>query len=450
MNRIAYGLYPAASTEPAVRGKDRLGQLFFALIFVTLLWPDYAELKFAGVPNLAFPRLFRAATILYAIFVLFRDRERYAMFTRRLSENWVSIGILMAFFTFRLGTNFISTAPVLQFVIFVKYDVWSYLSMFFLALLILRDRHDVKKFMMLVVGTGAIAGALAVLEFRLKHNLFQGIVTVTSDFVLAALRDKTRDNFYRAESTFEHPIILGEFYALILPWCYYFFRYAPIRWQRMLAASTGFLGMLAIYVSGSRSAFAVAIPVFILMLGWEIWLWTKSSVNRPAQYLVLLQFPMAAGALGVIVLFLKSIASGTTQETRSSASVRLEMLSAGINKIAESIFVGYGQGEASNQVVFIGTGGVRTLDNLYLAIGLESGLLGLALMVICWLTFLGIAISLMNDKNADRSRLGVLLTLSMASYIIIAAIHSLQSLTWVFYMLCACALILREQKRRDQ
>jgi hypothetical protein len=449
MTRIAYGLYPQAlpADSNATTRRDWLWQIYLVLIVVLLLWPDYAELKPGGLPNVSPVRLMRGLGIAAGLFFLFRDPARSEMFYRRVRENWGALIVLFAFYGFRVATIFVGHMEAQQLLFFVKYDFWSYLSMFFLTLLVVRDERDVRKVVQVLVVAAAVIGLLAVLEFRLKRNLFQGIITVSNDFLMGVLRDKTRDNVYRAESTFEHPIVLGQFFAMFLPCCWYVLRHGDTKWLRIIGGAAFVLGFVAIFTSGSRSALALAVPILVLMGMWEIWLWLKRSNNRPAQYLVMLQFPLLLGIFGMVLYYLKNIAAGTTQETRGSASVRMDMLYAGLHKIDSAMLMGHGVGEATNVVTFVGTAGVRTLDNYYLVMALESGLIGLGLNLLLWAFFYGRSLGFITDRNVDRSRIGVLLSLALLTHIAIMTIHALQSLTWLLMVLFALILILRERRR---
>jgi O-antigen ligase len=149
----------------------------------------------------------------------------------------------------------------------------------------------------------------------------------------------------------------------------------------------------------------------------------------------------------MVLYYLKNIAAGTTQETRGSASVRMDMLYAGLHKIDSAMLMGHGVGEATNVVTFVGTAGVRTLDNYYLVMALESGLIGLGLNLLLWLYFFGRSLGFLADRNIDRSRIGVLLSLALLTHIAIMTIHALQSLTWLLMVLFALILILGERRR---
>ncbi|MES2349829.1 MAG: O-antigen ligase family protein [Pseudomonadota bacterium] len=416
------------------------------LLFVLPLWPDFAELKPGGIPNIAPPRLVRAALIFLAVIYLFQDRERAALFGKRLRENWIPVTLLLAFFSLRFASGFVARFPVLQIFVFVRNDLWSYLSIFFITLFVLRDERDVKRVMQIIVVAGMIVGMAALLEYFLKRNLFQRFISVTSDYMMAVLSDKTRDNTYRAQGTLEHPLLLGQFFAMILPWCWYTMLYSERRLFRLIACVSGVLGVTAIYVCGSRSSFAIAIPLVALMFIWELWRWTLRSHNRPAQYLILLQFPLLLGAFAGVLFYLKKIAAGTTQVTQGSASIRLEMLNSGMSKLSDALFLGHGLGEATSVVSFVGKGGVKTLDNYYLVIALESGMIALMLNALLWLYFLFSAFSQSRDKDTGRARISMLLGLSVLGYIIVMSIHSLQGLTWLLFVIFGCLLVLKDKR----
>lgn len=448
-NRIAYGLYPApvtAQSQPQVR-RDWLALAFFTLLFIMPLWPDFAELKPGGIPNVAPTRLVRAGLIFLALIYLFADRERTAAFGRRLRENWVPVAMLLVFFGWRFASAFESRFAGVQIFAFIKNDFWTYLTIFFITLYVLRDERDVKRVLQVIVFSGLIVGVAALLEFYLKRNLFQRFLTVTNDYLLVALSDKTRDNIYRAQGTLEHPLLLGQFFAMILPWCWYCMLYAERRWFNVVAFVSGLVGVAAIYVCGSRSSFAIAIPLVAIMFLWELWRWTLRSHNRPAQYLMLLQFPLLLGAFVAVLSYIKQIAAGTTRVTQGSASIRLQMLDAGIAKLGDAPFLGHGLGEATNVVTFVGSGGIKTLDNYYLVIALETGLFALLLNAVLWLYFLFSAFTSSRQRETGRARLAMLLGLSVLGYIIVMSIHSLQGLTWLLFVIFGCLLVLKDRRQ---
>jgi hypothetical protein len=445
-NRIAYGLYPALPTAKATVKRDWLALLFFTLLFILPLWPDFAEVKPGGIPNIAPPRLVRAALIFLAVLYLFQDRERSTVFFRRLRENWIPITLLLAFFALRFASAFVSRFPALQIFAFVKNDFWSYLNIFFITLFVVRDERDVKRVVNVIVFSGMIVGAAAVVEYFLKRNLFQGLISVTSDYMMSVLSDKTRDNVYRAQATLEHPLMLGQFFAMILPWCWYSMLYSNGRILKVVALLSGLLGVAAIYACGSRSSFAIAIPLVAIMFIWELWRWTLRSHNRPAQYLMLLQFPLLLGAFAGVLYYIKKVAAGTTHVTQGSASIRLEMLNSGISKLGDAMFLGHGLGDATSVVTFVGTGGVKTLDNYYLVVALESGMIALLLNAVLWLYFLFSSFSLSRQKETANARLAMLLGLSVLGYIIIMTIHSLQGLTWLLFVIFGCLLVLKDKR----
>lgn len=445
-NIATYGLYPQPKSTIVQIKRDWLALLFFGLVFLLPLWPDFAELKMAGLPNLAPTRLMRAALIVATLFCFFHDKERAEMLVRRIRENWLIVGLLVLLYSIRFASGFIGHFPVLEIYAFIKNDFWSYLVLFFVALFVIRDEKDVIRIIQVIVSSAAIVGLVTLLEFYLKNNIFQKLLPVTSDYLVAVLGDKSRDNIYRAQGTLEHPLILGQFFVMVLPWCWYCLLYSENKAFKALALCSGLLGLASIYLSGSRSSIAVIIPVVALMFIWELWRWTKRSHNRPAQYLMMLQFPLLFTAFVGVLVYIKSMAAGTTQITRGSASVRLDMLNAGLPKLGDAIFMGHGLGEAVTVVKFVGKGGVRTLDNYYLLVGLESGAIALLLTVILWLYFLFAAIRSSGDLDVKRARLSLMMGLSVLSYIIIMGIHSLQSLTWLLLLVFACIFVLREKK----
>ena len=71
---------------------------------------------------------------------------------------------------------------------------------------------------------------------------------------------------------------------------------------------------------------------------------------------------------------------GDTTAEQMSTNVRAEMLSNGLRALAERPLIGYGDGRSPDIAGLVGRHGVRTIDNFYLSVAVDFGVVGLALL----------------------------------------------------------------------
>lgn len=426
--------------------RDWLFTLFLLLIFVTSTWPDYVELKFSGMPNMAPSRLIRITLICGFFWMIFHDPQRSKLFFRRLSDNWVLISTLIVFYGLRIISAFFSDNTIFQLFSFFRSDVLVNLPLFFIAIAVIKDENSVIKIYNVLIAAGLIASVFAILDFYFEKNIFSSFVPISSDYLLTIFIDKSRDSAYRAQGSFEHPILLGQFFALILPIVWIKFRESKSNSGRFYFSISGLLTLSAIYVSGSRAALGIAALFAMLLIAWEIRVWIKTSRNRLAQYFVLSQLPWLILGSTFALYILKEMAVGTSRETQLSSYARIDMIVEGGPKVFEAPILGHGLGEATSVFSLVGRAGLRTLDNFYLLLGLESGMFApiafLLFILICILP----AIRYVFKGERKATQLLIPCILLIIGYGMQMIIHALQRQMWLLLLFSAIVIVLREHE----
>jgi hypothetical protein len=136
-----------------------------------------------------------------------------------------------------------------------------------------------------------------------------------------------------------------------------------------------------LYFTHSRSAWAVMAILGIIFAAFFV---VRSSKYKKFNYstvISLLLVPALIGGAISAYMILLTLSHGTTAEERISSMARVIMLEKGIPLIEAQPVVGYGVGLGGYTLGFVGEGGMLTLDNYYLLLALDSGLL--ALMIFC-------------------------------------------------------------------
>lgn len=418
--------------------------LFLAYIFILPLWPNYAELKFGGLPNIAPDRILRFALFFGFIGIFFTNSEAVQMMKRRVAKHWVLVFALSLFYTARIASAWVSPNTAFQLYAFFRNEFLISFPFFFYALLAIRDSDSVKKIMVTLVVSGFIASLIALLDYYKQKNLFMGLVPISSDYLMGVFLDKTRDDGYRAQGTFEHPILLGQFFILILPVIWTLLRDCKSIYFKALFGTAGLFALASVFASGSRAALGLAIAVVSLFALWEIYLWTHISKNRVLQYLVISQAPIPIlGAIYALYSY-KSTVLGQTQETLSSTNARIDMLLGGGPKILDSPIWGHGLGEALSVFSLVGRAGIRTLDNYYILIGLETGALALALFMLIFIISIFNSIRKSTAIFDIHARLYFAVALMLLTYTIQMAVHSLPQQIWMAFLALSIIIINQE------
>lgn len=418
--------------------------LFLLFVFVMPLWPNYAELKFGGLPNLAPDRLIRTALVFGFIWIFFSNSAAVHTLKQRLEKNWILISVLLAFYGIRIVSAFVAHDPLFQLFAFFRNELLVSLPIFFIALLAIEDEKSVKKVFVALTAAGVIASILALVDFYREKNIFMGLIPITSDYLMAVFLDKTRDFTYRAQGTFEHPIMLGQYFALTLPITWTLFKESKGFVRPCFYAIAGVLALGSVYISGSRIALGVAVLTMMLFAFWEIILWIRTSRNRVLQYLVLSQLPLPIVAAVSGLYMFKSTATGSTQETLSSTNARLDMLVGGFPKIFDSPIIGHGLGEHLSVFSLLGRAGIRTLDNFYLLVGLESGVFVPILLMLFFLLSSPPVFRYFFREEGVAARRVIACALLLFGYAMQMAIHSLHGQMWLALVISVAVIVLRE------
>lgn len=354
------------------------------LVLVSALWPSYLVFKFGGLPSVDGRKIaFGISVVVLMYLVAARPyvRERWLQLT---FGGKTLVFCVLAFGVLRVISAFVSQAPIASFLSVVWEWVYYFVPFFIATLVFTTDgvRERVAKTLLLVtLGVAALAAVERVLGF----NPISRYAPAVDDLVLALSLSRLRDGVFRAQSTFEHPLMLAEFGSVAFAFGLSYVLMARTTSMRLLAAISTVAALAAAYLSASRVALvAVAVAGFTVFVVSAVR--ARGARARQTATLTRVFIALALGIIAVLAVpLLQTVVEGRTSSEASSSSARMEMILRGVPAMLDAPFLGNGIGEAAFKAGVSGTAGILTLDNYLLVVGIESGVIALLLFLALFL-----------------------------------------------------------------
>lgn len=438
--------------------RTRLNSAWLRLIFLSLavaisfsiLWPRYIFLHISGLPSVN-PLTLATMGCLYLCLVSlifspsFSSRVISAVSNTGQIPKWIAM-----YLTWRLITCFLGETPALSVIGFIKELVYVNSFLLFGYIFASLENGSLILFRILTI-CGVLVGLAGIYEAFAEHNLFSRFASAGEDGDVSGTlaniaAEKIRSGAYRAQSTFDHPIVFAQFVAALIPISLYgILREKSLFWRLVALASLP-IAMLSILKSGSRAGIVSVVVAFGLV---AVVMWLRALVHgRLTKIVAFVSLPALMGGLGLGYLLLQELAAGRGQHEVSSSGVRMLMLRNGINALADSPIFGFGQGQAIAKAGVLNANNLATIDNYFLSIALDSGYVGLALFVLVLVVF-SFKSLMVAVKNPSSD--GLFVGACLASVLAIAAtftglsIINNMTLLWLLIAATAPYLASREQ-----
>lgn len=372
-------------------------QVWLACMLATMaLWPTYFIFKVGGLPSLDARRIIAALTLFSTIyFVISRTPVREhakAVFSGPLRTGAL---ILSVYVLLRIASCAASVNPIASFIL-VMWEVLYYYSMFFVGAILFSKPSMQSLTIKVMLTLAIIICSYSMMEWLLKKNLIAQFLPVSEDFAMfqkALTLSRIRDGFFRAQGTFEHPLLLAEFSAMMVSLGLSVFLWTKDNTKiKLLGGFVLCMALVTAVLTGSRSAFiSVGAGIAVITTLWVFASGQFKSIKTPAMkkfMSVSVLTMMLVAAIPIVTLLVKG---GSTLEA-ASTNVRLYMLKLGWESISSHPVIGVGPGTSGSVAGVLSGAGVGTLDNYYLAIAIESGLpavflLMMSLIYPAWIAF---------------------------------------------------------------
>ncbi|UGQ47643.1 O-antigen ligase family protein [Massilia endophytica] len=428
--------------------------LLLGLLATLNLWPPYVIYRFGGLPALSPIKLAWLALLVLGGYWVLSSKEMMQRVKDRCRSHKLLVLLVPTLMAWRILTSAMGEQPIPQVLTMVT-DVLSCYIFFFIVLAVLRDAGDVHRMLSLLVVVAVAQALLASYESMVRHTLFDRFISVSAEdsaVQMDIIRQKFRDGRYRAQGTFEHPMVLAEFMGMMVPLAAALFVTTRKRWMRWGSAAFLPLAVFVIGASGSRSGFAVLMAGALLAA--ILWLMPRRQLHGGSSRGVLLLaaiallLPVILGVGYVVLQEVMAMVAGRTASEVSSSMMRVLMMERGIPLVMDEPLFGYGGGMGAIKLGFYD--GTRfNIDNYWLGLSLDAGLVGLVLAGAFWLgsIFYGL---LLYYRYPDRNGTAAgLISVSLTVLLISKSVLSINSGFTVAYALVAALLVLEEASRRE-
>jgi hypothetical protein len=404
-----------ALPETDIIPRNTMHALFFGFFLNLLIWPNYLAVDPPGLPWITFRRLTSAPLLILFLVSLsisrtfreeFKALNRQVPWIFRLNVAFIFIQLitlplsgepfysLNQLFNALIEFNFIFYVAAW---VFTRDDAWRTWSIMFLGMII---------FLCLI----------GVWEKRINQVPWAGhipsFLAIQDEFVARVLAGGSRAGEYRAQATFSTPLNFAEILGLSTAFILYWIEHTKRLWIRVALV----LSLPALFVvirwTDSRLGvvgFIVSIAGYTGLWAYKRWRDHKHDLISPA---LLLAYPVGMVAFFILSLIwtrLRVMTWGGGIHNASNAG-REAQLDAALPMIAKWPF-GHGIGRAGEVLGYQNQAGQGSIDNYFLVIALDFGVLGF--FIYFGLMFVGIFTAILNGLDAKNDEERMLLPIGV-------------------------------------
>jgi hypothetical protein len=420
------------------------------VISLSVVWPRYVYLHLPGLPSVNALTLM----VMACLYVAIASTLASPAFSKAVGNTFAASGVLPKLIglalVWRLLCCLVGETPVPSTTGFLKELV--YINSFILFGYVFATLKDGGLILFRVLTLcGIFVGLAGIYEAFTEHNLFSRFASVGADGDVSGTlaniaAEKIRSGAYRAQSTFDHPIVFAQFVAALIPISLYGISREKSLFWRLVALASLPIALLSILKSGSRAGIVSVVVAFGLV---AVVMWLRALVHgRLTKIVAFVSLPALMGGLGLGYLLLQELAAGRGQHEVSSSGVRMLMLRTGINALADSPIFGFGQGQAIVKAGVLNANNLATIDNYFLSIALDSGYVGLALFVLVLVVFsfksLMVAVK---NPSSDGLYVGACLASVLAIAATFTGLSIINNMTLLWLLIAATAPYLASSKQ---
>lgn len=401
---------------------------------ISVLWPDYIVLAFGEGPGLNPQRLLLPillATWLIHVAMLAPIRMRFLEF---IEENFSLAALLLLFYIWSLISAV--TAPFAQSkaVMGTIYQGAFFAFPLFLVSTYFSKEREILFLLGFLVWLVLPIQILGSIEWFMKEIPFAEFVDPASEAASKTLAGSLRLGIYRSTSVFNNPLSYSQFLLFMVPFLCFQAIYGRQLFSRSFALLQCFIIPLSLATTGSRTALICAVLILLAI----IWIWistkTKLAATKRLTATNLAILGCAALSLCTWLLIRYSIlASGATD---MSTFARIFQLVQGAPEILNAPFLGHGtyNGVTVYGKSFFGNP-LTSIDNYYLTVALEQGIVGLILHVaiqclIIWRLNI-LKRSAETDEVRNLYRLGIVAFLGLYFFELALSVTEVFSVTYI-------------------
>lgn len=431
--------------------------LLFAFFICLVIWPNYLAVSLKGLPWITLIRATGfplALTLLVCVSVSkeFREKSSKALAETPVLWRLLAIFVVIQFLSVAMSDNIPSSIQKL----IVAQVNWT--AIFFASVYVFLRPGRVERWAFILWVAVAAIAVIGLMEADQRKVLWAGHIPSflridderVQGILSGAMRRATGE--YRVKGNFTTPLGLAEFLALAMPFIVHF-AMGPFRTPIRVAAaiSIPIFFQVVILTDSRLGAVGGFLSVLLYVFFWGVLQWRRNKQSFVGP-IVVLAYPAVFCTFIAATFFvtrLKRMVWGGGAEQASNQG-RLNQIERGLPKIASNP-IGHGIGEGAETLGVVSRGGVLTIDNYYLLIALEYGVIG-------FLVYYGAILSAIFysgrhalDPSNDRE-FGYLVPLcvTLTNFFIIKSVFSQQDNHPLIYMMLGMVVALVYRKRQAE
>jgi hypothetical protein len=441
---------------PDQRSAPTLGieVLFLAYVICLVLWPDYLAIALPGLPWITTVRLIglpMAALLLVSLSVSRTFFREVVASVTAIKPIWYS---LSAFWVLQFVTIFLSSSPGASANLVLTYMI-NWTCIFVISCLIFRKVEFVERYWGLLCCLAIPICIVTTLEYRGQNILWAKhlpgfLQNPTDPTFYHALQPVYRPGtmFYRAKAIFKTPLVLAEFLGMLTPFFLHFATSSPKLLLRIGAAAMLPVCFVVIRMTDARLGLvAMLVSTLLYGLAWSYREWRSRPQNLFSTAIVFASPAAFIGGIGFVLSShsLKMMVLGGNAQASSNAA-RSDQLTVALGKVATHPW-GYGPGQAGLAMGY-GEGSFVTIDNYFIAIILDYGVIGVTLWYSTFLFSIYYALRYSISAQYIQRREGRLLMplgVALCAFLVVKWVHGQYDLHSTEYMMLGMvsALVLR-------
>ena len=431
--------------------------LFSSFMICLILWPNYLALALPGLPWITAVRLTGVPLAMLFLVSLstsptFRSEVKGAVVAVPGLWMWFTAFLVMQVVTILLSK---SPSTAVSKTLIQQVD-WTIIAA--AAAWISRIPGRPERYLKLVLLTTVPMLVLGVLEFYKKHLLWAGYVPswlkIDDPIAVAIFSSSMRNatGLYRAKAVFSTPLGLAEFFGLLTPFAIHFAIGKYPRWLKIscfclvpalfygLRLTDGRLGVLAFLTS-----------IFLYMLIWGMLRFRRNRRDLLAATIIY-AYPALFVLAAVVVKTVKPInllVFGGGAQVASNLARQHQIVMALPKMMLNPI--GHGSGGAG-QAMGYAEGSFIAIDNYYLVIGLDYGMIGVVTFLGIFLLTIGWAVRsvLVAGASADREvSLLTPLAVAMTAFLVVKLVFAQADMHPLFFAYLGMTVALIQRARRE-
>jgi hypothetical protein len=443
MALLVVWVLPDRDTAPTAA----MSKLLLAFVAVSIAWPDYLALQLPGLPWISFRRLFLAPLVLLLLVSFSTNAQFRKEMHETLNAEPLLWKMMVAFVVIQLISVVGGPHPAAAFKNFVNYQLlWT--GVFFVSVYAFRDRRVSLKFFRIFFIACMVIGLIAIVETQnqgvLWKNHVPGFLQVDLETMSGAMESALRFGQFRAKSVYSQPLPFAEIMAMVSPILLYFMFTVKEVWKRIGLIILDILLLYCLTLPQSRLGmigFMAAHGLFILIWAGRIWLRHRFSIIGPT---ITLAYPVLliglAGAVMSVTSLRERVIGGN--DTANSDQARKMQIHSARGVILRNPVIGYGPRQAAGVLGFSAMEGQVTLDNYFLWIALDYGLIGFGVYYGMFLLAIHRMFMItIRDVDEDNNQALTVLT-ALTAFILIKTVMSEEDNHSVAFMLLALAVAI--------